>query len=348
VSEQPAGSAAERPVDTAGIAPIFVVGAVRSGTTLLRLMLNEHPDIAIPSESHFIGPLLRTFGIHATLSDDTLERALQIVLDCPEWQRDFGHTPAELRAAVGSQPLSMAEFLDRVFRLEVGSATAKWGDKTPANMRWVGSLLECFPNAQVVAIVRDPRDVYLSLISVKWLGDDPWTIGRYLAHSGGMLREWIASCAPGRLHVLRYEDLVADSEATLRRLCAGLGLAFVPEMVGFHVNTRSNVHQWELDEIHGKLLRAPESDDIARWRRSGSRLDRFEIEAMTADVMRFWCYEHSVAPGWAPLLRAEARARHHLRHPVEFVTRHTAQLQRRVRARRRRPGAGSRSTPPSA
>jgi hypothetical protein len=331
-------------VRAAGIAPIFVVGAGRSGTTLLRLMLNEHPDISIPSESHLIGPLLRTFGTHAILAGDSLERALTIVLDTPEWQRDFGHTPAELRAAVGARPLSIAEFLDRVFRLEVGPEASRWGDKTPANMHWVGPLLECFPNSQVVAIVRDPRDVYLSLLNVKWFGDDPWSIGRYIARNGEMLREWISTCPRERLHVVRYEDLVSDAEATLRTLCAGLGAQFVPTMVQFHENTRDNVQQWELDEVHKKLLRPPESDDVARWRREGSWLDRIEIEGVTADVMRTWGYEPSVAPGWRPLIRTEARARHHLRKPGEFLSRNTAQLRRRVRSRK--PGSGARPAPP--
>src|SRR5262249_52416703 len=151
VSEHSATPAPEARTGATGIAPIFVVGAGRSGTTLLRLMLNEHPDISIPSESHFIAPLIRTFGTHATLEGETLARALSMVLDSPEWQRDFGHTPEELRAAIGNAPLTIAEFVDRVFRLEVGPAPSHWGDKTPANMRWVGPLLECFPNAQAVA-----------------------------------------------------------------------------------------------------------------------------------------------------------------------------------------------------
>jgi hypothetical protein len=319
-------------------APIFVVGAGRSGTTLLRLMLNEHPDIAIPSESHFIAPLIQEFGPTAILSGESIERALELVVECPEWERDFGHTPAELRAFVGTEPLSLAGFVERVFRLEVGPDPAHWGDKTPANLHWVGKLLEVFPDAQVVAIVRDPRDVYLSLVTLGWFGDTTWAIGRYLAQNGALVQNWIAKCPPAQFHVVRYEDLVVDTGATLRRLCDELGVPFVPAMAEFHERTQQHVQQWELDTgIHKKLLRPPASDDVARWRREGSRRDRAEIEAVTIDVIDAWNYERSIPSVWLPVLRAEARTRHHVKEPGALAARNVEQLRRRLRKLTNRP-----------
>jgi hypothetical protein len=320
-------------------APIFVVGAGRSGTTLLRLMLNEHPDIAIPSEAHFIGPLIRTFGPSATLSGASLETALALVIETPEWQRDFGHTPEELRDAVGEGPLSLAGFIERVFRLEVGSEPPHWGDKTPPNLFWVPELLECFPNAQIVAIVRDPRDVYLSLLSLQWFGDTTWSIGRYIVRNGILIEKWLEVCSPEQLHVVRYEDLVSDGEATLRRLCEDIGVPFVPDMVTFYENTRRNVHQWELDGFHQKLLRPPASDDIARWRREGSRRDHAEIEAITVDIIDKWGYERTLARAWLPVLRAEARLRHHLKSQSASLRRNVSRLGRGRRTAATRAGA---------
>src|SRR5262249_48202412 len=129
VSDEPvpaAPPAAPAQSGRTAIAPIFVVGAGRSGTTLLRLMLNEHPDVAIPSESHFIAPLIAALGATTMLSGDNLEQALSMVIESPEWQRDFGHTPEELRADIGDGPLRLDEFVDRVFRLEVGPEPAHW------------------------------------------------------------------------------------------------------------------------------------------------------------------------------------------------------------------------------
>lgn len=316
--------------ESGAIAPIFVVGAGRSGTTLLRLMLNEHPSIAIPSESHFLVPLMLEFSPAETLAGATLERALDLVTSSVEWQRDFGHSVAELRATVGAQPMTLASFIERVFRLEVGPDAARWGDKTPANLLYVDLLLDCFPDAQVIGIVRDPRDVHLSLVPLHWFGDTTWAIGRYIARNGALLRRWSAQCPREKFRVIRYEDLVLDSERVLRELCEFLSIPFVAEMSQFHRNTQRHVQQWELDSIHQKLLRPPATDDVARWRREGKRRDHAEIEAITMDVIDDWGYERTLRDLSARLLRFECRVRHHAREPGALLRANAALVRRRA------------------
>jgi hypothetical protein len=317
------------------------VGAGRSGTTLLRLMLNEHPALAIPSESHFVAPLFRRFGPTATLQGAALEAALAIVLATAQWQEDFGHTEAELRAAVGTGPLSMGELVDRVFRLEVGPAPARWGDKTPMYLHWVDGLLACFPDAQVMAIVRDPRDVYLSLVPLGWFGTTTWDIGRYLARNGRLVAEWSARFGPDRFSVVRYEDLVLETERTLRGVCATLGLPFVAEMQAFFHNAEQHVPARELAGVHTKLLRPPSAADVGRWRREGSRLEHAEIESLTAPVIDAYGYERRLSDRALGVVRAEARARHHVRAPGAVAARTAGQLARRARRLLDRASAGA-------
>jgi hypothetical protein len=313
------------------IAPIFIVGAGRSGTTLLRLMLNAHPDIAIPSESHFIAPLIRDFGAQTTLSGGSLERATAMVASSEEWRRDFAHGEAELRAAVGSDPLTVAELVDRVFRLEVGPEPARWGDKTPANLHWVGPLLTCFPDGQAIAIVRDPRDVHMSLVPLEWFGTSTWDIGRYLARNTTSIARWREQYPNERFHVVRYEDLVLETERTLKELCSVLGVPYVREMDAFFEHAATHVQPWELDTgIHQKLLRAPSPDDAGRWQREGSRRDHAEIEALTVETIEMFGYERRVADRWLPLWRWEARLRHHARAPGELISRNLNQVRRRA------------------
>jgi hypothetical protein len=312
--------------------PIFVVGAARSGTTLLRLLLNEHPDIAIPSESHFFGALFRAFPPTATLAADDLAAAVDIVASSPEWQRDFAHSEAELREAVGAGPMPIGEFVERVFRLEVGPAAARWGDKTPANLHWVGTLLTCFPDAQVVAIVRDPRDVALSLARLGWYGDTAWAIGRYLERNGRAVRQLRQHHDPRCFRVVRYEDVVLDTEATLRGLCDYLGVSFVAAMQDFYARADQHVQPWELQTgLHTKLRRAPSPDDVGQWRRTGRKWRHAQIEAMTIDVVREYGYERRVPDRALAAVRATARATHHARAPLHVAARAATKLGRTAR-----------------
>jgi hypothetical protein len=319
------------PPDRSAPAPVFLVGASRSGTTLLRLMLNEHPDLAIPSESHFIGTLFDRFGPDATLSGEALDRALEVVVGFAQWREDFTQTEAELRAAVGSGPLTMAALIDRIFRLEVGPGPARWGDKSPPYLRWVEGLLTCFPAGQAIAIVRDPRDVYLSLERLGWFGSSTWDIGRYLAASGRYVEQWTQRFSADRFTVVRYEDLVLHTQTTLRAVCDYLGLPFAAGMEGFFRNAERNVPQRELDVQHTKLVRPPSSDDVGRWHHEGSRWRHAEIEALTAHVIDAYGYERRVSAPARRVLAMEARARHHLRAPGAVTARTAEQAVRRVR-----------------
>jgi hypothetical protein len=295
-------------------APVFVVGSVRAGTTLLRLMLNEHPDLAIPAESHFVALLFDRFGPDARLGPAEVAEAVALVAGSEAWQRDYAHDAAQLTAFVGPGPMTLAELITRVFRLEVGTDAARWGDKTPHYLSRVRALFTAFPEAQVIAIVRDPRDSYLSLVSRDWVGTTPWEIGRYLARNGRLVRRWQKEYSDRAFTVVRYEDVVLDTETVLRNLCAYLELPFDASMSTFFRNAAGNVQQWELDiGAHGKLLRPPSAADVGRWRHEGSRVAHAEIEALTAEILDEHGYERRLPNRALPLVRTAARAGYQLR-----------------------------------
>ncbi len=313
--------------------PVFVVGAGRSGTTLLRLMLNAHPDIAIPSESHFLGPLLRVGGTEAVLDEAAIEQAIGVVLASTEWQRDFAHSEDDLRKAVALDPITLAELIERVFRLEVGTDAAIWGDKTPHNLHFVDKLLECFPNGVAIGIVRDPRDVYISLESIGWFGRSTWEIGRYIARNGELMQRWRAAFSTDRFRVVRYEDLVLDPEPVINDLCAMLGVTPHSGMFSFYEDAPQNLLSWELETgIHTKLLRAPARDDVQRWMRELSLRRRCEIEAMTSAVIDAYDYPRRVPTRVLGAIRAETRASYHARHLPELMTTAKTKMRRRVRS----------------
>jgi hypothetical protein len=188
--------------------PIFIVGCQRSGTTLLRLILDSHPRISCGPETRFLADLaqvtrrnwgsLRNYGYPQQY-----------------WDAKF----AELFAS---------------FQRDYASARGKsrWADKTPRYALSLDYILRLFPHAQIVHMVRDGRDVVASHRD-RWgywsalKAVEKWP--RYVR----AVRAASASLPPERLYELRYEDLVGDPEATLRALLDFLGEEWDPAVMHY-------------------------------------------------------------------------------------------------------------------
>lgn len=184
--------------------PIVVTGIHRSGTSLLRWVLDSHPSIACPPETYFLAHFVAMAAdrdVHAGLAG----------LGCPPDEQ-----PALLRA--------WATEMHEAHRIAQGKP--RWADKTPqyhAVLPGLRSLLGA--GAQFVVIARHPLDVVYSISSRGWrlaeLDDDPLTnAALYVAR--GMERIQAFEAADPACHRLSYEDLVADPEGTLRPLLAFL------------------------------------------------------------------------------------------------------------------------------
>jgi hypothetical protein len=299
---------------TSSDGPVFVVGAMRSGTTLLRLMLNRHSQLAIPAESHFFAALFERFTHDEVLSGLDLDEAVTIITSTIEWQQDWREDADALRDDLRPRaPMRLGALIDGVFRFETRpTGKPRWGSKTPAHLFQVPRLRRALPDARFIGIVRDPRDAYLSLAPRGWVGTDAWSVGRYLARCDRLVHQFHTD-GHGDFTTVRYEQLVLDPEPELERLCDAVGLAYEPEMKDFHVDARQHVQDWEIQTgAHEKLLRPPSVDDVGRWRREGSRHRLREVEAVTYDAVRTFGYETTMPKWRASTLRRLAQAEHRL------------------------------------
>lgn len=221
-----------RPID-GDAAPIFVIGAPRSGTTLLRFMLASHSGIYIPPESDFIPRLFLGRG-RVRMSPHRAERNLRIVLRSDRFFRDWRADPLDPTAFVAALPeLTPAAFLDALYRAYAAQyGAARWGDKSPIYTHYVPLIAEIFPSAQFVHIIRDGRDAALSALTAY---HDRFYVDAYFAARSWRSRVEVArlsgSALGGDRYVeLRYEDLTTDPEGVLRPLCAFLGERYEPAM----------------------------------------------------------------------------------------------------------------------
>ncbi|WP_078121297.1 sulfotransferase family protein [Thiosocius teredinicola] len=215
------------------LGPLFIVGLSRSGTKLIRDLLNRHPHIAIPvAETHFLphlferiigddvvptSPKLRQF--EELLSGSTFLRRLQQRGSVPDWQ--------QLKQAFGRP--TWLEVIEQVLRLYAGSADDArviWGDKTPRYLAHMRLLKHRFPQARFLHIVRDPRDRALS-VRQAWGGNlylsaDDWRQSLMQAARD-------AQALGSDYKTIRYEDLLTYPEQTMRSVCKFLDIDFSPD-----------------------------------------------------------------------------------------------------------------------
>lgn len=210
--------------------PVFVVGPPRSGTTLVRVALNRHPDLQVISETHLYDiwasrfPGLRdgdrasfvSYWQAFTATDGF--RWLDLPADeVPERLDAWGRWDL---TAVMAALLSVARTTHRVPRV---------GEKTPDHGRHLDDLLAGFPDARVVFVVRDPRATVASELRLRaaWASDDPVVAARRWARGVAPLASFHDD---PRVHLVRYEDLVTDPVASLHAICAHVELPYVDDL----------------------------------------------------------------------------------------------------------------------
>lgn len=266
--------------------PIFIIGAHRSGTTLLRYMLSSSPLIYIPPESDFI-PRFFLGRAQQALSEAEVSRLLGIIFEeyrfVKAWQGDPPDV-ATFLAAMGER--TPAAFLDTLYRQYAAQYGARrWGDKTPIYASYVDLIHELFPDAQFVHIIRDGRDVALSMQD-KW-GEKEMHVDVYFAARTWVRRIEAARSAarqldPSDYYELTYESLVHDPEFQLRALCDFLDVPFVPEMLA---QQRLAQQQLPAGGFHEAVRHPPTTERIGRWQREMTPADLRLVQAVAGPLL---------------------------------------------------------------
>src|SRR5436190_6536233 len=288
----------------------FVVGVSRSGTTLLRLMLDAHPELTIPPETHFVPKLIthhERWVAEGATGAELHERAFELITSHPRWG-DFGLAPPDLR-----------ERLDRHDRLTAGDAVRsfyeayaaregkpRWGDKSPPYM-WKGPRIQRgLPEAHFVHLIRDGRDVALSLQEVSWGPDDVAESGRKWVAELQKARRRARRLLPGTYMEARYEDLVADPGSVLRRVSDFVELPWDDAMLSYHQRAEER-RQEEIRELrplgggtitaeerarqHELVTKPPSVSRVGRWRTEMAPEDREAFEAVGGKLLVELGYE---------------------------------------------------------
>jgi hypothetical protein len=267
----------EQPVEHAGEPEaIFIVGVSRSGTTLMRHILDKHSRIGIVTENHYLGHLLAWEGarvyfrrlgdmaddrtVHALVEliySGELQRRSRLRELSPYWRWLTSKVPREelesyLLASDRTERGVFEAFL-RIYADRRGKAII--GEKTPAHLAYVETLLDWFPDGRVVHCLRDPRAVFVS--ELRRRSDRAVAFPyRQMALVPALMQSFVllqvvwawASAVnrhrtlsrryPDRYRLVRFEDLVAAPEETLDDLCVFLGVGVESRMLDQQVTSR--------------------------------------------------------------------------------------------------------------
>jgi hypothetical protein len=265
----------------------FIVGVGRSGTTLLRLMLDAHPDLAIPAETHFVPALIEVAG-----RTGDPDRVLEVLADAETWP-NLGLDLDAVAQALAEAPVTPASAVRAVFRLyAAGQGKPRWGDKTPPYRAFMTAIARALPEARFIHIIRDGRDVALSYRGL-WFG--PGDDIEAQAHF------WTAQIEHARIQAqslpfymeLKFEDLVTRPEIELDRVCRFLDLPFANAMLGYSDRAQQRLAEYvqpfglqgqahipleRFVAIHDRTQGPPDPARIGRWRAgmSTAELRRYE------------------------------------------------------------------------
>jgi hypothetical protein len=215
--------------------PFFIIGSGRSGSTLLRRMLFAHPKLHIPPENHLLGSAVRNFRrISRQPWRKVVYQTLHHMADHP----DFGafdlsvNTVARQIVSTPIRRRSLAFIIDQLYRYHArpeGKQTAIWGDKTPLNIFYTQDILEVFPRARFIHLIRDGYDVTASYLRMRRYADIRSAALRWRASVRA--GQYLVQTLPQQCINVRYEQLVSEPGVVLANICHFLEIPFIEEMI---------------------------------------------------------------------------------------------------------------------
>lgn len=225
-----------------------IVGCPRSGTSLLRCMLDSHPEIAIPHETHFIDKILQF----------DWEKDRFAAVDFLLTHHGFPSLKIEetfiLETAINSQ--TAVSFLHSLYS-QYGNVRSKSivGDKSPKMALSVGLISKHIPSIKIIHIIRNPVDVASSLLKAKF-GPDT------LEESSSLWVDVVNSVHKQKqrgslVHEVYYEDLIDNTNIVLTEISDFLGVSFSTRMLEYSSSATDFVRQNWHPESHNRLFEAP-------------------------------------------------------------------------------------------
>ena len=279
--------------------PFFIVSAPRSGSTLLRLIMDAHPALAVPPPAwlfDMIYPYVYSYGDLSVA--DNLRALAEDMLEAPTVRKwPDRPTPDDLVAA--TREASFAGVYAALHR-HYAEATGKrrWGEKTPRNGFWIDEILGEFPGAKFIHILRDGRDMVFDIAESVLLPYSLYCSALMWRDSVSAIRESAGRLGSDVVHEIRYENLCADPEKALRGICVFLGEDYAPQMLTHHDNPAAQ--KWSETPLHARTARPITTEFCGIHRQHFGSGDLAHIESVIGELLDDCGYDPAGAPREIP------------------------------------------------
>jgi len=268
-------------MNTNYLSPIFIIGNPRSGTSMFRLMLTSHQNLAIAPESGF---MLWWKNKYSDWSDkDNTSRLDEFISDLFTSRR-FEYwelNESEVKSFIQKkQPDSYSELIALVYMFwakKIDKEGAIWGDKNNYYLNHISELIELYPDARFIHIIRDGRDVatsYMKLSEIKNkvhlapnLPDEINVIAKEWSSNISTILSSLSKLDDNQYTEIRYEDLISDPEKELQRICDFLNLVFDNDMLEFNeYNRKHELEPKDYMSWKAETYKKLNSKAVGRWK----------------------------------------------------------------------------------
>ena len=260
--------------------PTFVVGCERSGTTLLRVLLDRHSMVAVTEETHFFPRIYERFrASHQYSGHNAL---FSLIQDDPRMAKQPIDRQLILNRFKGYPPDFKHLFQSVLEEYADQHKTLHVVEKTPGHLAYVEQIFKWFPMARVVCIVRDGRDVARSLMKADWTRKNlrlQAMVWRWAAAEGMRL----ANRYPRQFMQVKFEDLLCHPQRTLGSVDQFIGINFEEQQLSTGTPTRFNLQD---NALHQKTLEPLDTSRIGAWRQASTDPEKWLMNSMMGPCLR--------------------------------------------------------------
>lgn len=287
---------------------LFIIGNPRSGTSLLRLMMTNHPQICIPPECGFIQWWFEKYKMWSLQDSSDSKKVESFIFDLKKskkietWKLDYEKLKKKIDSITPSSYSQLTFTVIIQYAEQFEKNYIYLGDKNNYYIQHLDIINKIFPEAYILGIIRDPRDVVCSYLNVNKLettsrykpnfSKDISSIANEWLFNNKQLLELIKLKGNKKSKLIRFEDLIINSENKLAEICEWLNLNYSKEMLNYAENNEK--YKLEPSEFMDWKKKVNESPDVTRVSSYISELTIDEIRlinALTSEISIQYGYD---------------------------------------------------------